>query len=84
MDPTQVRLPCSMPEAVCISGPPRRFSSHRARSIDAWLSPWRVLRWLLLDADDAIVRWRRNERAVDRPARVGHPSGKSRTYLKIV
>jgi len=37
----------------------------------------RVLRRLLLDADGAIVRRRRNERALDRPARVGHPLGKS-------
>ena len=33
-------------------------------------SPRRVLRWLLLGTDAAVVRWRRDERPLDRPNRV--------------
>src|SRR5947207_2353277 len=76
MDPDQVRLPYSMPDAVCISDPPRRLSPRRARSINTRHSPWYILRWLLLDADDPFVRRRCDERALDGPARVSRAFGK--------
>ena len=68
-----------MPDAVCISDPPWRLSPRRAWLPNARGSSWRVLRRLLLGTDGVIAGWRRDERALDCPARVLHSSGEGRS-----
>src|SRR5215471_14998650 len=63
-------MPFPMPNAVCVPHAPWWLSSRRAGLRDARASPWCVLRRLLLDTDGAVVRGRRNELALDHPARV--------------
>src|SRR5262249_54806421 len=59
-----------MPEAVCVRDAPWRLSLRRNGLHYARAAAWRVLRWLLLGADGAVIRGRRDEPALDRSPRV--------------
>src|SRR5215469_4153182 len=59
-----------MPEAICVRDAPWRLSPRRTGLRNARASPWCILRRLLLGADGAFARGRRDERALDRPPRV--------------
>src|SRR5262245_53529913 len=62
----QGRLPRPVPDAVTVPDAPRRLSRRRARLPVAGVSPRSLLRRLLLGSDGAVVRCRRDERALDR------------------
>src|ERR1700752_929383 len=59
-------LPRSVPDAVTVPDAPRRLSRRRARLPVAGVSPRSLLRRLLLGSHGAVVRYRRDERALDR------------------
>src|SRR5262249_13444443 len=58
-----------------VSYAPGWLSTRCAGFGKARAPPWRVLRRLLLDTDDAVACWRRDERALDWPTRVTHSPG---------
>src|SRR5262249_34956915 len=66
MDAAQGRLPATMPVAVVIHSTPRRISLRPAGHACAWCPSWRLLHRLLLGLDGIALRWRSDERAVDR------------------
>src|SRR5262249_62175065 len=83
MDAAQGRLPATMPVAVVIHSAPRRISLRPAGYACAWCPSWRLLHRLLLGLDGIALRWRSDERAVDRRARdlgVGRGGGSRRAW----
>jgi hypothetical protein len=70
-------MPCRMSETVRVLDAARRLSPCRMGFDNSWASSWHILCWLLLGTDGAIVGWRRDERALDRPPRTTRFFGKS-------
>ena len=75
VDEAQRHLSCPMSDAVCVPNRPRRLSQRRGWLPNARASLRCVLRRLLLGTDDAVVRGRRNEPALDRSPHVTHFHG---------
>src|SRR6516225_8237084 len=77
MDTAQGRLSHPMPDTVPVPDAPRRLSRRFAWLPAAGASPRTLLRRVLLGSNGTFVRWRSDERALDRAVGAACPSGEN-------
>src|SRR6516162_1402517 len=77
MDTAQGRLSHPMPDTVPVPDAPRRLSWRFAWLPAAGASPRTLLRRVLLGSNGTFVRWRSDERALDRAVGAACPSGET-------